>query len=356
MLLVTVLTCEVRQLLKPDIPLAIYMEGSLGADIGKMGYGVLRYSPNPVVAVIDSVHAGKTVQQVVQSPRDCPVVATIADALHLGAKALILGIAPPGGRIPAEWMNAIQVAVDGGMSILNGLHEPLTPKFPGLSKGQFVWDIRQEPTDLAPGTGAARTLNCRRILMVGTDMAVGKMTAGLELLKAARETGINAEFVATGQIGITVTGAGVPLDAVRVDYASGSIEREMMRYEKADWIIVEGQGSLVHPGSTATLPLLRGSMPTDMILCVQIGQTHLRRIKDIPIPPLPSLMRLYEDLASVCGVNPNAQVRGIAANTSHLDDETARRELIDLESLTGVPATDPVRYGADKLVTAISQS
>jgi uncharacterized NAD-dependent epimerase/dehydratase family protein len=343
-------------MLNPQTPLAIYMEGSLGLDIGKMGYGVLRYSPNPVVAVIDSGHPGKMVQDVVASPRNCPVVASIQEALTLGAKALILGIAPPGGRIPDAWRSAIQEAINGGMSILNGLHEPLALQFPNLPTGQFVWDIRQEPADLVPGSGLAKNLPNRRILMVGTDMAVGKMTAGLELMKDARAAGINASFVATGQIGITITGVGVPLDAVRVDYASGSIEREVLRQRDSEWIIIEGQGSLVHPGSTATLPLLRGSMPTDLILCLQVGQTHLRRIKDIPIPPLTSLMRLYEDLASVCGINPNAQVRGIAANTSHLDESDAQREINDLESLAGVSVTDPVRYGCLKLVDAIRSS
>jgi uncharacterized NAD-dependent epimerase/dehydratase family protein len=339
--------------LDKQTPLAIYMEGSLGADIGKMGYGVLRYSPNPVVSVIDSGHAGKQVLDVISGPRNCPVVASIEESIALGAKALILGIAPPGGQIPDAWMPAITEAIRGGMSIMNGLHQPLAPLFPSLAAGQEIWDIRQEPPGLSPGTGRASTLTNRRILMVGTDMAVGKMTAGLELMKGAQAAGIKTAFVATGQIGITITGAGIPLDAVRVDYASGAVEREVMRYADSEWIIVEGQGSLVHPGSTATLPLLRGSMPTDMILCMQAGQTHLRRIADIPIPPLTSLMSLYEELASCCGNNPDAQVRGIAVNTSELDEQDARRELATLASMTNLPCVDLVRFGAVELIEAL---
>ncbi|MBS1726977.1 MAG: DUF1611 domain-containing protein [Armatimonadetes bacterium] len=340
-------------MIDPSVPLAIYLEGALGLDIGKMGYGILRYSPNPVACVIDSAHAGQSVTDVVGSPRNAPVVATLDEAIALGAKALVLGTAPPGGLIPAEWRPIIAQAVANGLSILNGLHEALAPQFPNLASGQVVWDIRQEPPNLKPGSGAARTLNNRRILMVGTDMAVGKMTAGLELQKAAIQRGIDAAFLATGQIGITVSGAGVPLDAVRVDYASGAIEHETLKYADRDWVIVEGQGSLVHPGSTATLPLLRGSMPTDLILCTRAGQTHLKRIADIPIPPLPELIRLYEDLATVCGTFPRAMVRAIAVNSSHLDDEQAQKEIEAVCQQTGLPTVDPIRQSADALVEAI---
>lgn len=334
-------------------PIAIYMEGALGADIGKMGYGVIRYSQNPIACVIDSTQAGKNVSDVVKLPRDCPVVSSIEEAKQLGAEIFLLGTAPPGGRIPDEWRPIIKTAITLGMNVVNGLHEALAPQFPELSPGQWVWDVRQEPKNLKPATGKSFFHDNKRILMVGTDMAVGKMTAGLELQKAAISQGINAGFLATGQIGITVSGAGVPLDAVRVDYASGSIEQEMERLSDHDWVIVEGQGSLVHPGSTATLPLMRGSMPTHMILCMHHGQTHLRRIPDIEIPPILSLISIYESLASMFGINGNPQVVGIAVNTAHLPEDTAKRELIDLRSLSGIAVTDPVRFGCEDLVKAI---
>ena len=341
-------------MIDPTQPIAIYMQEALGLDIGKMGYGILRYSPNPIACVIDVDHAGKMVSDVVATPRDCPVVASVAEAYALGARILALGTAPPGGRLPDVWRGAITAAVSAGMSVINGLHEPLAPQYPHLKAGQVVWDIRQEPPGLDTGTGAARFLKNRRILMVGTDMAVGKMTAGLELWKAAKDSGIDAGFVATGQIGITVTGSGIPLDAIRVDYASGAVEREVLRNEAREWVIVEGQGSIVHPGSTSTMPLLRGAMPTDLILCMKVGQTHLRRLPEVEIPPLPTLMRLYEDLACAGGTFPSAQVRGLCANTSELDEEAARRELADLTALAGVPAVDPVRFGCSELLDALN--
>lgn len=340
-----------------DWPIALYMEGAFGLDYGKMGYGVLRYSPNEICGILDSSHAGKTVGDFFDDPAmrpETPIVATLDELASRGAKVLVLGIAPSGGLLPVEWAKDLDRAVELGMSLVNGLHDPLHPRYATrLAPGQFVWDIRQEPAGLAPATGRARTLSNRRLLMIGTDMAIGKMTAGLEIHRALRGRGVKSEFVATGQIGITLTGRGVPLDAVRVDYASGSIEREVMNCADAEVVIIEGQGSLVHPGSTANLPLLRGSMPTHLVLCHRMGQTHLRRIPEIEIPPIRSLLRQYEELASMGGIFQRPASVGIALNTSGFSASEAAAEKARLESETGLVVEDPVRDGAEQLASAV---
>jgi uncharacterized NAD-dependent epimerase/dehydratase family protein len=324
-------------MLDPAVPLAVYMEGAVRHYGGKMGVGVLRYSPNPIACVVDSETAGGRTHEVMGVERDVPIVATVEEALALGAKVLVLGIAPPGGLIPEAWIPAIDRAVEGGMFVVNGLHDKLAPRY-----GDQVWDVRTEPSGLQPGTGAAAKLTNKRILMVGTDMAVGKMTAGLELWKALPE---GSAFVATGQIGITVTGAGVPLDAIRLDFSAGAIEREVLRYADAPVVVIEGQGSLVHPGSTATLPLLRGSMPTHLILCARAGQTHLVNAP-VEIPPLSKLRRLYEDVAEACGAFKRPITMGVALNTFHLsDDEEALAACAKVAAETGLPCVDPVRHG-----------
>lgn len=346
--------------------LALYMEGALGEEFGKMGYGVLRYSPNEIVCVIDSRHAGKSVDDVVKlaMPRDrtsrpaIPVVGTITEAKAFGGNALVLGIAPPGGLIPMEWYPTLDEAAAAGFLLVNGLHDQLAPRY----GKENVWDIRIEPEGLAPGHGEARHLPCRRLLMIGTDMAVGKMTAGLEIWKLARERGVPAEFVATGQIGITVTGSGVPLDAVRVDFSTGAIEREVLRAfdrlaasppSPPPLIIVEGQGALIHPGSTATLPLLRGSCPTHLILCHRAAMTTLRRQTDIKIPPLRDYAKLYEDLAEACGTFPRPKTVALAIHTGGMTDEEAKAFVEKFEAETGWPTADPLRHGPEKLLDAL---
>jgi len=327
------------------------MEGAVRSYGGKMGFGILRYSPNPVVCVIDSETAGQDMRDVAGVPRSCPIVASVEDAYALGAQVFVLGIAPPGGLIPKPWFEVIDRAIDLGLSVVNGLHDLLGPHYPNLKPGQWVWDIRIEPEGLKPGTGAAASLTNRRLLMVGTDMAIGKMTAGLEIYRTARESGINTEFVATGQIGITITGAGIPLDAIRVDFSAGAVEREVIRYQHAELVIIEGQGSLGHPASTATMPLLRGSMPTHLVLCHRAGQTHLTMMPNVPVAPLGDLIRLYEDLASVTGLFPRPTTVGVALNTSHIEsDDEALAACQAIEAEVGLPCVDPVRHGCQVLV------
>ena len=327
------------------------MEGAVRSYGGKMGFGILRYSPNPVVCVIDSETEGQDMKDVAGVPRSCPIVASVEDAITMGAEVFVLGIAPPGGLIPSHWFHSIDKAVEKGLCVVNGLHDLLGPRYQKLTPNQWIWDIRIEPSGLKPGTGLAGTLPNRRALLIGTDMAIGKMTAGLEIYRTARNQGVKAEFVATGQIGITITGAGIPLDAIRVDFSTGSIEQEVMRYQDADLIIVEGQGSLGHPGSTATLPLLRGSMPTHFVLCHRAGQTSLTTLPHVPIAPLGDLIRLYEDLATVSGLFPRPTTVGVALNTAHIEsDAEATRACRELEHELGLPCVDPVRHGSQILV------
>lgn len=341
-------------MLRREQGLAIYMEGAVLGYGGKMGFGVLRYSPNPVVCVVDSETAGRDMQEVAGMPRSCPIVASVDAAVALGAEVFVLGIAPPGGLIPKPWFAVIDRAVELGLSVVNGLHDLLGPRYSDLPRGQWVWDVRVEPTGLKPGTGEARLLSNRRLLLIGTDMAVGKMTAGLEIYRVALERGLKAEFVATGQIGITITGTGVPLDAVRVDFSTGAIEREVMDRKDAELIIIEGQGSLGHPGSTANLPLLRGCMPTHLVLCHRAGQTTLTTLPQVPIPPLGDFIRLYEDLGSACGTFPTPVTIGVALNTAHLSsDDEAEEACRRIETEVGLPCVDPVRHGPERLVDAI---
>ena len=334
--------------------IALYMEDSLGKQEGKMGSGVLRYSPNEIACVIDSTQAVRPKSEQPTMPRECPIVSTIDEAHALGATVLVLGIAPPGGQIPPAWYVHIDRAVQLGMSLVNGLHEQLNLRYPSLSASQWVWDIRQEPKGLLPGRGLAGELSNRRLLMIGTDMSIGKMTAGLEIWRSAKEMGVNAEFVATGQIGITVTGRGVPLDAVRLDYACGAIEREVMDAKDAELIVVEGQGSLVHPGSTANLPLIRGSIPTHFVMCHRAGQESLYRIPAVKIPPLNRLIGLYEDLSECAGVYPRAKTAGVCLNTAHLaSDSEALNACRRIEDELGIPCVDPIRHGPERIVDAV---
>ena len=264
----------------------------------------------------------------------------------------MLGIAPSGGKIPDTWLPLIEEALASGLCIINGLHDTLAQRFADHIHDykQWIWDVRVPQFIPKIASGRAAKLTNKRLLMIGTDMACGKMTAGLEIYRWAKENQINTGFVATGQIGITLMGSGIPLDALKVDHACGAVEQIVLNQKAHDLVVIEGQGSLLHPGSTATLPLMRGSCPTHMILCHRADKTTLRHPESIKIPPLLDFIALNETLASVASTYGKPKVVGIALNTVKLSEKKAQEFIAHLESELEIPVTDVVRFGVEKIV------
>ena len=206
---------KLKIMLKQTDKIAVWMESSLDDDYGKMGISALRYLDNEILCVVDSVCAGKKISEVSIIKKDIPIVESIEKAKLMGADVLLLGVLTSGGVRPKSWDPVIREALEKGMSIINGLHDQVSPDFSKhlVTQNQWIWDTRVPK--FIPQIGSARTANLtnKRVLMIGTDMAAGKMTAGLELFSYLKDKNINAGFVATGQVGITVTGNGIPLDA-----------------------------------------------------------------------------------------------------------------------------------------------
>jgi uncharacterized NAD-dependent epimerase/dehydratase family protein len=347
--------------LTPEHRVAILLhEGIRGSANGKTGLTLLRYAEAPVVAIIDRECVGESLSQLTGIPCNAPIVDSVASALAYQPDVLAIGIAPSGGALPDALWQEVKQGVATGLSVMNGLHTPMAsePELQALLKaGQFIWDIRKEPVGLGVGSGEARFLPSRRVLAVGTDMAVGKMSASLELNRAAQRQGIRSKFLATGQAGMMISGDGIPLDAIRVDFAAGAVQQLVMRYgNDYDLLIVEGQGSLLHPGSTATLPLIRGTQPTSLLLVHRAGQAHIRNHPHVLIPPLPEVIQLYEAVARAGGAFASVRVDAIALNTGHLDAEAAQKAIEQVKAETGLPCTDAVRFGADVLFDAVMTS
>ncbi|MEB3274179.1 MAG: DUF1611 domain-containing protein [Prochlorothrix sp.] len=348
-------------MLTPQHRVALFLPQGIQGTDGKTGLALLRYREGSIVAVIDPDCAGQNLHTLTGIDRHIPIVASVTEALAHTPDVLVIGIAPLGGQLPDPWLSEVRQAVAAGLSVVNGLHQKLGTD-PTIAAHlqtvapaqQWVWDLRQEPAGLTPANGLARTLPCRRILMVGTDMSVGKMSTGLELERLARGRGLKSAFVATGQAGIMIRGRGIPLDAIRVDFAAGAVQQQVMdQGATADLVFVEGQGSLFHPSSTAPLPLLRGSQPTHLILVHRASQTHIRKLPDFPIPPLPEAIALYETLATAAGLFPAARVVGVALNTFGLPEPEALAAIDQAQNSTNLPCTDVIRYGGAGLLDAI---
>lgn len=327
---------------------------------GKTGLSLLRYSDLPIVAVIDHQCAGGSLPELTGIQRQVPIVASVAEALPYQPTALAIGIAPSGGALPEPWRQEVKQALASGLSVVNGLHTPMAddPELKAvLHANRWIWDVRREPSGLTVGSGEARLLPCLRVLTVGTDMSVGKMSTSLELHRASLQRGLRSRFLATGQTGLMLGQDGVPLDAVRIDFASGAVEQIVMRYgANHDILHVEGQGSLLNPASTATLPLLRGTQPTHLILVHRAGQTQIKTFSHVAIPPLPKVIEVYETVATAGGAFAPAKITAIALNTFHLGEVEARAAIEQVVQQTGLPCTDPIRFGVEPLLTAILAS
>jgi len=352
-------------MLKPDDRIAVLMHDGLKGAKGKTGISILRYSQNPVVAVIDESAVGDSVLALTGLDRDIPIVADVDAALALKPTVLAIGLAPSGGKLPEPWYAQVKQAVKAGLSVMNGLHTQMNQDPEVIealrsnqrleaSAEQWVWDIRQEPDDLVIGGGRARLLKCDRILTVGTDMAVGKMSTSIELNRASRIRGLRTKLIATGQTGLMLGEDGVALDAVRVDYAAGAVEQCLTRHAPGhDILFIEGQGSLLNPGSTATLPLLRGTQPTHLILVHKANLKAIQHFPDFKIPPLAEIVQLYESVVAAAGTFAPTHVSGIALNTFGLHEKEAREAIAAASEETGLTCTDAVRFGAEPLLTRI---
>ncbi len=341
-------------MLKSSDRVAVLLHDGVQGTQGKTGLTFTRYCSDSVVAIIDHDCAGRSFRALTSIACDAPIVRSVNEALNYQPTILLIGIAPSGGVLPDAWLAEIEQAVDAGVSIMNGLHTRLSPRLKDRVKpGQWIWDIRQEPIGLKVGSGAARSLSCLRVLTVGTDMSIGKMSTSLELDRVAQQRGIRSKFLGTGQAGMMISGDGIPLDAIRVDFASGAVEQLVMRYANYDLLHIEGQGSILNPASTATLPLIRGSQPTHLILVHRAGQMQIRNFPHVPIPPLKTVVQVYESLAGAGGSFASCKVAAIALNTAHLDHDASWRAITLIQEETNLPCTDPVRFGAEVLLDAV---
>jgi uncharacterized NAD-dependent epimerase/dehydratase family protein len=321
----------------------------------KTAHGVIAYSDDPTVAVIDPDHAGKRVRDVLPYLQsDAPIVATLDDALRYEPNALLVGVAPPGGALPATWRASIVRALEARLELVSGLHQFLAADAEFASaataSGATIWDVRATPPPRL-FTGAGYAVGARVVLTVGSDCAVGKMTASLELTRAARERGVRARFVATGQTGIAIAGSGTAIDRVISDFASGATEELVLdNAPDADLLFVEGQGGINHPAfAPVTLALLYGSTPDALVLVHLATRTHVEDF-GTPLLPLPELVTAYEAL---CATVKPTKVAGIALNTHGLDDDAARAAIERASRDTGLPCDDVVRYGPHALYDAM---
>ncbi len=351
--------------------ISILAEGYFGTRHAKTAWGVLRYGTYPIHSIIDSQSTHSSILNITGIPIQAPIVASLEEGISIRKEkpdALVLGIAPQGGQLPDSWRLIIVEAIKKGIHIINGLHcflnddNELTKL--ALEHQVKLWDVRNPDNYSASKIHSVaqqkpRPQHTRVITMVGSDCNVGKMTVALELNQALRKRNHKSEFIATGQTGIMISGKGIPLDRIIGDFMAGSTENiieETITESNPDYILVEGQGSLLHPGySGVTLSLLHGSNPDMMVLCSKPDNEVILGGYSVPIPNFKKLIEIYETAASWTSHSSKKHVPviGIALNTSTYSEKEALNLLAQIRLETGLIVVDPVRFGVDTLIETI---
>ncbi len=329
----------------------ILTEGFTNPHVAKTARNVLLYRPESVIALLDKYNRDRISRELLNAG-GVPVVADFNDAP--AADTLLIGIATPGGVLPQKLRYRIFEAIERKMNIVSGLHHFLSddPEISSkaLEAGIKINDIRK--TDFT-GVAHRKGINpkCLRIETVGNDCSVGKMIVCLEVQKYLLEKGYNAGFAATGQTGIIIAGKGIPVDAVRGDYISGSAEKLVLENQHHDFLFIEGQGSLAHPRySAVSIGLLHGAMPQGLIMCYEMGREFIHGLDGVKIPPLRDVINLYECNAANLF---KTKVIGIAINSRKHNEKDAAAERAGIKKLTGLPACDVIRDGPEELGEAV---
>jgi len=281
---------------------------------------------------------------------------TPAEAKAAGARTLIWGVAGVGGLVPEHWVPSLFEAVEAGLDICAGTHSSLSV-IPGLAEaakkaGVLLIDIRKPPPKLPVGSGQKR--NGLRLLTVGTDCVVGKKYTALAIAREMTARGMKADFRATGQTGIMIAGNGMPIDAVVSDFVSGAAEVLSPANDADHWDVIEGQGSLYHPGYAAvTLGLMHGSQPDAFVVCHQAGRKVIEAFPGFPLPSIPELI----EHTVRCGrlTNPAIRCVGVSINTSRMSAKDRVDYLDKIGAETGLPCVDPVATGVSPIVDHVTR-
>ncbi|MEZ5498277.1 MAG: DUF1611 domain-containing protein [Steroidobacteraceae bacterium] len=282
---------------------------------------------------------------------------TIAEAARKRVGSLVVGVAPVGGKVPEAWWHSMREAAAAGLDVVAGLHTRLndSPELVATARksGVGLIDVRVPPSPLPVGTGRKRS--GLRLLTVGTDCAIGKKYTALAIERAMRDAGLPATFRATGQTGIMIAGEGMPIDAVVADFVSGAAEVLSPDNAPTHWDVIEGQGSLFHPGySGVSLGLLHGSQPDAIVVCHDATRDRVSGWPHYALPSLAECIEVHERLAR--RTNPAARVVGVSVNTSALPGTKRIDYLAVLRDRHGLPAVDPLIDGCGDIVAHIKES
>lgn len=334
----------------------ILAEGKLKTSDAKTAHGLLRKSLRwRIVGVIDGSAADSDAADIVPGiRRGIKVYATLNEALreHPEVTDLVIGVATSGGRLPSSYRRVIREALKRGLNVVSGLHEFLSDdeEFRELAKrsGAEIIDVRKLFRDMRIFySGKIREVKARRVVVLGTDACIGKRTVAWMIVDELNRRGKKAVFVGTGQTA-WMQGAryGIVLDAMINDFITGGLEHEVWRAwveEKPEFIVVPGQGALLHPVFPGSFEIVNLLSPNAVVLQHAPGRRHL---EDFPEYPMPSLDKYVTLIELMTGKKPAA----VTLNTENLTEGEARDWAGRIEARFGVACCVPLIEGVSRVV------
>ena len=331
--------------------MVLLTDGVTNVGTAKTAVNLIRYKPEECVAILDPSNAGKTSRDIF-GLGNVPIIRALSEAKD--ANVVAIGIAPAGGKLSPTLRAAILEAIGRGMEVLSGLHTFVSDDSELADAARRhnvrIFDVRK---NTERDVTQRKNINpqCLRIHTVGHDCNVGKMVVSVEVANALRKVGHDAKFVATGQTGIMIEGDGCPIDAVVADFINGAAEKLILQNQHHEILLIEGQGSIIHPRySAVTLGLLHGCMPQGLILCYEMGRNTVYGLDQVKLPPLQKFKDLYELNAST---QHPCRVIAVGINGRKFSDAEVEEERKRIEGELGLPAADVLRHGPDHLAEAI---
>lgn len=344
----------------------VFCEGAFNTPNGKTAHGLVRFTERyDVVGVIDSRYAGQDAGEVLDGKsNNIPIFRDIHSAISnfegkdTMPKTLVIGLAPDGGRLPAEARQTIAKALEMGWNVDSGLHDFLTNDENLVNiahkQGGRIRDIRKTPDrdKLHFFTGEIEKVDCLKLAVLGTDSAIGKRTTAWILVHGLRKEGLKAEMVGTGQTA-WMQGAkySMVMDSCINDFVSGEIEHAVVsawKNEDPDVIVIEGQGSLMNPAYPGGFEILAAGRPDFIIL-----QHAPKRVEYDGFPGyrLHSLPEQIHALEVISG----KKVIAVTVNHENMKQEEIAPACEAITKETGIPAFDVLAFGSDKLVSLVKR-
>ena len=344
----------------------VYCQGAFNTPNGKTAHGLVRFTERyEIVGVLDDKYAGRDAGEVLDGkPNGVPIFENLETAFErLEAdnrlpKALVIGLAPDGGRLPGEAKSVIKEALKMGWNVDSGLHDFLTNDAVltqmAAENNCRIRDIRKTPDrdKLHFFTGDIEKVDCLKLAVLGTDSALGKRTTAWLLVHGLRDAGLKAEMIGTGQTA-WMQGAkySMVMDSCINDFVSGEIEHAVVsayKNEKPDVIVIEGQGSLMNPAYPGGFEILAAGRPDYIILQHAPKRLEYDGFPGYKLHSLPEQINAIETISG-------KKVIAVTVNHENMEPDEIPEACRQITLETKLPAFDVLKFGASDLVALVEE-